>query len=120
MRRQGSPSTLKTKLGQAVLKAVGESDKLRQLDELHHRLKLKRKDLKQKSTSSEAHQHQCLLLADQSAVLLKRIELSCLVRECEREHFGTHHELPIDDDYNKLLKLLGYVKMLLRKWNILL
>ena len=55
---------------------------------------------------SEAHQHQCLLSPDQSAVLLKRIELSCLVRECEREHFSTHHELPIDD-YNKLIKLLA-------------
>ena len=117
---EGSPSTLKSKLGQAVLKAVGESDKLRQLDELHHRLKLKRKDLKQKSTSSESHQHQHILSADQSAVLRKKIDLSRMVREREREHFGTHHELPIDDDYNKLLKLLGYVKMLLRKWNILL
>ena len=56
---------------------------------------------------SEAHQQQCLLSADQSAVLLKRIELSCLVRECEQEHFSTNHELPIDDDYNKLIKLLA-------------
>jgi len=62
---EGSPTTLKTKLGQTVLKAVGESDELRQLDELHHRLKLKRKDLKQKPTSCEAYQHQCLLSADQ-------------------------------------------------------
>ena len=43
-----------------------------------------------------------------------------MVRECEQKHFGTHHELPADDDYNKLVKPLGYVKMLLRKWNILL
>jgi len=35
--------------------AVGESDELRQLDELHHRLKLNRKDLKRKPTSNEAH-----------------------------------------------------------------
>jgi len=73
---EGSPSTLKTKLGQAVLRAVGESNELKQLDELHHRLKLKRKNLKQKPTSSEAHQHQCLLSAVQSAVLRKKIELS--------------------------------------------
>jgi len=51
-----------------------------------------------------------------SVCAAQRIELSCLVRECEWEHFGTHHELPIDDDYNKLV---GHVKMLLRKWNIL-
>jgi len=113
---EGSPTTLKTKLGQAVLKAVGESDELRQLDELHHRLKLKRKDLKQKPTSCEAYQHQCLLSADQLAVLLKKIELSRMVRECERciMHY------PLMMITISLLKLLGYVKMLLRKWNILL
>ena len=100
MRRQGSPSTLKTKLGQAVLKAVGESDELRQLDEVHHRLKLNRK---QKPTSNEAHQHQCLLSAVQLAVLCRKIELSRMVHEPEREHFGTNHELPVDDDCNRLV-----------------
>ena len=51
---------------------------------------------------------------------LTNIELSRMVCEREREHFRTHHELPTDDDYSKLVKLLGYVKMLLRKWNVLL
>ena len=65
---------MKTKLGQAVLKA-GESDELRQLDELHHRLKLNRKDLKVKPTSNEAHQYH-----NTNAFCLQFNQLCCLGR----------------------------------------
>ena len=116
-----SPSTLKTKLGQAVLKSSRGIRWTETAWWTPPQVETKEKGFDAKAYFKLGSPHQHLLSADQSAVLLKRIELSCLVREREREHFSTHHELPIDDDYNKLVKLLGYyVKMLLRKWNILL
>ncbi len=108
---------LRTKLGSAIQQALGDSHELTELDRIHKRLKAKKQ--LGKLSREEIQKHQQLMSHLRSCGCEKRVELRDSIRQRELKHLNRHCELPIGNlEYKRLLAALGYVKKLLRHWEV--
>ena len=87
---------LKTKLGKAIQRAVGDSDEFKSFDELPRRLKMK-KLVGRRLAQCEILQHQQLMSLLQAQVLCNKSELSSNIKQLQHEHFSHYNSLPIGD-----------------------
>ena len=111
---------LKTKLGKAIQRAVGDSDELKSFDELHRRLKMK-KLIGRRLAQCRILQHQQLMSLLQAQILHNISELAFNIKQLEHEHFSYYNSLPIGvTEHTCLAAKLKYVKKLLHKWKIML
>ena len=73
-----------------ITKVIGETEELRQFDEIRHRIKSK----DSATTSQHYTQHGNLLAKLQTAILRERTSLMKKIRDVETQYFKEHAELP--------------------------
>ena len=110
---------VKTKIGMAILKIMGQSEELVAYDNIRTTIKQNGSN-SQKADITKYNRLQTNL---QTKILSKKSELKSMISNFEREYYTIHKRLPRttdSEDYSQMLKKLKLIKHLLSHWNITL